>query len=248
MDCMKEAKDRIILALDVDTLEEARSLVRELKEHVGVFKVGLQLFSAVGPEVFKMIEEEGAKCYFDGKYYDIPNTVAKASANIVRHNVDAININILGSSKMITRTIKTVREVTKKENKKLPLMLGVTLLTSYGQRTLTEELGVSVNIEDYTLKLAQIAKESGLDGVVATAEDAIKIRKEFGEDFIIVCPAVRPTWSIVDDQVRVTTPADAIKAGVDYIIIGRPVCNAEDKKAAIQLINTEIEEALVIQY
>jgi len=246
MDCMKEAKDRIILALDVDSLEEARGLVQELKEHVGVFKVGLQLFSAVGPDVFKMIEDEGAKCYFDGKFYDIPNTVAKASANIVRHNVDAININILGSSKMITRTVKTVKEVVKKENKKMPLMFGVTLLTSYGQRTLTEELGVSINIEDYTLKLAQIAKDSGLDGVVATAEDSIKIRKHLGEDFIIVCPAVRPTWSIVDDQVRVTTPADAIKAGVDYIIIGRPVRNVEDKKGAIQLIKTEIEEALVL--
>jgi len=238
------AKDRIILALDVDTLEEARSLVKELKDYVGMFKVGLQLFSAEGPEVFKMIQEEGAQVYFDGKFCDIPNTTAQACANIVKHGVNFLNLNIIGSSKMISKTIKATREVAKKEDRPSPIILGVTLLTSYGQRTLKEELGVSLNIEYYALKLAQIAKENGLDGVVATAEDSVKIRAALGDDFIIVCPAVRPTWSIVDDQVRVVTPADAIKAKVDYIIVGRPIRNAEDKVAATQLIISEIEEAL----
>ena len=238
------AKERIILALDVDTLEEAKSLVQELKDHVGIFKVGLQLFSAVGPDVFKMIQEEGGKIYFDGKYCDIPNTVAQASANIVRHGVDFLNINILGSSKMISKTVKAVKETSKRMDKKSPVILGVTLLTSYGQRTLTEELGICSNIGDYSLKLAQIAKENGLDGVVATAEDSIKIREALGEDFIIVCPAVRPTWSIVDDQVRVVTPADAIKATVDYMVVGRPIRNAEDKVSAAQLIINEIDESL----
>lgn len=239
------AKERIILALDMDTLEEAREVVRELKDHVGMFKVGLQLFSAVGPDVFKMIAEEGAKVYFDGKFCEIPDIAAQASANIVRHGVDFLNINILGSSKMISKTIKACRDVAKKAGRSNPVILGITLLTSYGQRTLTEELGVSLNIEEYALKLAEIAKQNGLDGVVATAEDAIKIRKKFGDDFIIVCPAVRPTWSIVDDQVRVVTPHDAIRSNVDYIIVGRPIRNAEDKAAAADLIAGEILEATV---
>lgn len=239
------AKDRIILALDVDTLEEARDIVQELKEHVGMFKVGLQLFSAVGPDVFKMIADEGAKVYFDGKFCEIPNIAAQASANIIKHGVDFLNINILGSSKMISKTIKASREAAKKAGRPNPIILGVTLLTSYGQRTLTEELGVTLNIEDYALKLAELAKQNGLDGVVATAEDAIKIREKLGEDFIIVCPAVRPTWSIVDDQVRVVTPHDAVRAKVDYIIVGRPIRNAEDRTAAAELIAGEILEAMI---
>lgn len=240
------AKDRIILALDVDTLEEARDIVQELKDHVGMFKVGLQLFSAVGPDVFKMITDEGAKVYFDGKFCEIPNIACQASANIVRHGVDFLNINIMGSSKMIQKSIRAARDVTKKAGRPNPVILGVTLLTSYGQRTLTEELGVSLNIEDYALKLAELAKENGLDGVVATAEDAIKIREKIGEDFIIVCPAVRPTWSIVDDQVRVVTPYDAIRSKVDYIVVGRPIRNAENRTAAAELIVNEISDATVV--
>lgn len=239
------AKERIILALDVDTLDEAKTLVQELKNHVGMFKVGLQLFSAVGPDIFKLIADEGGKVYFDGKFCDIPNTVAQASANIVRHGVDFLNLNVLGSSKMLSKTVKAVREVTKKAGRPNPVILGVTLLTSYGQRTLTEELGVYQNIDDYSLKLAQIAKENGLDGVVATADDARKIRENFGDDFIIVCPAVRPTWSIVDDQVRVVTPQDAIRAKVDYMVVGRPIRKAEDKVAAAELIISEILEASI---
>lgn len=240
------AKERIILALDVDTMEEAQEIVRELKDHVGMFKVGLPLFSSVGPDVFKMIASEGAKVYFDGKFCEIPNIAAQATANIVRHGVDFLNINIMGCSKMIQKSIKAARDVAKKAGKPSPVILGVTLLTSYGQRILTEELGVSLNIEDYVLKLAEIAKENGLDGVVATAEDAVKIRAKLGKDFIIVCPAVRPTWSIVDDQIRVVTPCDAIRAGVDYIVVGRPIRNAESRVAAAELITSEMLDAQVV--
>lgn len=237
------AKDRIVLALDVDTLEEAQELVCELKDYVGMFKVGLQLFTAVGPAVFEMIEQQGAKVYFDGKFHDIPNTVAKASANLVKHEVDFFNINIKGSSKMILKSVKLAKETAKRLEKPMPTILGVTLLTSFGQRTLTEELGVSLNIDDYNLQLAKIAKENGLDGVVATADGASKIKEELGEDFIVLCPAVRPTWSIVNDQVRVVTPSDAIKAGVDYIVVGRPITSSDNRVAAAQLIIDEIEAA-----
>lgn len=238
------AKDRIVLALDVDTMEEAKALVCELKDYVGIFKVGLQLFTSVGPEVFKMIQEEGGKVYFDGKFHDIPNTVAKANANIVKHGVHIFNINITGGSKMLSTSLKLAKETAKHYNLEKPFVLGVTLLSSFGQRTLTEELGVEKNIDDYATKLAKIAKDSGLDGVVANAGDVPKIRKECGKDFIILCPAIRPTWSVVNDQVRVVTPTEAIRAGVDYLVIGRPITASKDKVSAAKLIIDEIEEAL----
>lgn len=239
-----EAKDRIVLALDVDTLEDAKNLVCELKDYVGIFKVGLQLFTAVGPEIFKIIHDEGAKTYFDGKFHDIPSTVAKANANLVKHGVEFFNINITGGSKMLSTSMKLTRETTKHYNLPKPVVLGVTLLSSFGQRTLTEELCVEKNIDDYATTLAKIAKENGLDGVVANAADVPKIRKECGEEFIILCPAIRPTWSVVNDQVRVVTPTEAIRSGVDYLVIGRPITSATDKIAAVKLIIDEIEEAM----
>ncbi len=238
------AKERIILALDVDDFEEARALVQELKDYVGFFKVGLQLFTSCGYKVVEMIQEEGGKVFFDGKFHDIPNTVAKASANLIKNNIDFFDIHIKGGSKMLTSTVKYCNEVAKSLDKERPTILGVTLLSSFGQRTLNQELNVELNIDDYVASLAKIANEACLSGVVASASEAPQIRKICGEDFIIVCPAIRPTWSVVDDQVRVVTPADAINAGIDYMVIGRPVTKAENKVDAIQLIIDEIEDAL----
>lgn len=240
----KSAKDRIILALDVDTLYEARVLVRELKDYVGMFKVGLQLYTAEGADVIKMIQDEGSQVFFDGKFHDIPNTAAKASANLVKSGVNIFNLHIKGGSKMLSTSVKLSRETAKRLELPKPIILGVTLLSSFGQRTLTEELGVKLNIDEYVSSLAKLAKEAGLDGVVASANEAAKIRQVCGEDFTILCPAIRPTWSIVNDQIRVVTPTDAIKAGVDYMVVGRPVTSADDRVAAIKLILDEIEEAL----
>jgi len=238
------AKDKLILALDVDTMEEAKELVSELKEYVGTFKVGLQLFSSVGPDVIKLINDEGAKIFFDGKFHDIPNTVAKASANLVKHGVSFFNIHIQGGSKMITSSIKLARETAKKYGLPKPTILGVSLLTSFGQRTLTEELKVNMNIDDYVSSLAKLAKSSGLDGIICSATDVPKFKKECGEDFIVLCPAIRPTWSVVNDQIRVVTPSDAVRAGVDYMVVGRPITSADDRVTAAKLILDEIEEAM----
>jgi orotidine-5'-phosphate decarboxylase len=153
-------------------------------------------------------------------------------------------MHIQGGSKMIATSIKLAKETSKRYELHKPTILGVTLLTSFGQRTLTEELGVESNIDDYVAKLAKLAKDSGLDGVVASATDIPKIRKACGDDFIILCPAIRPTWSVVNDQIRVVTPTDAIRAGVDYMVIGRPITSAKDKASAARLILDEIEEAL----
>ncbi len=238
------AKDRIILALDVDTLEEVRELVLELKDYVGYFKIGLPLIINCGFEAVRLVEELGAKCYYDGKFHDIPNTVQKSCINLVQNNIDTFNVHIQGGSKMISSAVKAVKAASKRLDKEAPTILGVTLLSSFGQRTLTEELAVEKNIENYVLQLTTLARECGLDGVVASADETKSIRVQTGEDFLIVCPAIRPTWATVDDQIRVDTPRKAILSGADYMVIGRPITKAEDRIAAIKLVIDEIETAL----
>ena len=239
----QSAAERIILALDVDTLEEAKELVVELKDYVGYFKVGLQLYTACGYDSVRMIHDMGSKVFFDAKFHDIPNTVARASANLVKNDVDFFDLHIKGGSKMLSATSRLCREVAKKYDKPIPTILGVTLLSSFGQKTLNQELNVNMNIDEYVSRLAKVALQAKLDGVVALASEVGAIRRVCGDDFIIVCPAIRPTWSVVDDQVRVVTPTDAIEAGVDYMVVGRPVISAKDRIEAITLIIDEIEEA-----
>lgn len=244
IDKPQSGKDRIILALDVDNLREAEELVKELKDYVGYFKIGLPLIVNYGFEAFRLLEEHGAKCYYDCKFHDIPHTVQKACINLVKNNVNFFNVHIQGGSKMTSAVVKASRAAAKSYGLENPTILGVTLLSSFGQKTLTTELCVDKNIEDFVIQLAKVAKETGLDGVIASAEEAKRIRKELGEDFIILCPAIRPTWSSVNDQVRVDTPRDAILAGVDFMVIGRPITSAENRIAAAQLIIDEIETAL----
>lgn len=238
------AKDRIVLALDFNSAEEAERYVILLKDHVGFFKIGLQLAVSEGMETVQMIKKHGGKVFFDGKFNDIPNTVAKASANLLKKGVDFFNVYAVGGSKMMLTTSKLCRETAKKLNMPKPTILAVTMLSSYGQKTLSEELGVTGNIEDYGIHLAKLAKECELDGVVASASEAARIRKELGEDFLIMCPAVRPSWSVVNDQLRAVSPAEAIRAGVDYLIIGRPITSHDDPVAAANLIINEIEDAV----
>ena len=145
---------------------------------------------------------------------------------------------------MVSTTAKLIRETAKKMDIEKPTVLGVTLLSSFGQKTLTEELCVDVNLIDYVSQLTKLALDCGLDGVLASASEAKAIREISGDDFIIVCQAIRPTWSVVNDQIRVVTPTDAIKSGVDYMIIGRPITGAKDRKAAAKLIIAEIEDAI----
>jgi len=237
------AKDRIVLALDTDSLEEVERLVTLLKDYVGCFKVGPQLFTSCAYEAIELIKKHGGKVYFDGKFHDIPTTVAKASSNLIKRGVTSFSAHLAGGSKMLATTVKVARETAKKYDMPKPTILGVTLLSSFGQRTLTEELNVKMNIDEYVAHLTSLAKESQIDGVIASASEAKKIRKEFSEDFIILCPATRPTWSVVNDQIRVVTPSDAIKAGVDYMVVGRPITSADNPVAAANLIIDEIEEA-----
>ena len=238
-------KDRIILALDVESLEEVEELVNELKDYVGYFKIGLPLITSYGYEAVRLIERLGGRCYYDGKFHDIPNTVQKACINLVKNGVKFFNIHLQGGSKMVAGSVKAVNATAKRLGVEPPVMLGVTLLSSFGQRTLTTELCVDKNIDDYVLQLAKLAYDSGLNGVIANAEEAKRIRKEIKDDnFMIVCPATRPTWASVNDQVRVDTPREAILSGVDYLVIGRPITTAENRIVAAQLVLDEITTAL----
>lgn len=239
-----EAKDRIILALDVDDLNEAEKLVVELKDYVGFFKVGLQLFTSYGFNAINMIRDNGGKVYCDLKFHDIPNTVSHACSNLIKHNINFFNLHLQGGSKMVAQAVKTSKDTAKQLEIDPPTILGVSILSSFGQRTLTEELCVEKPIEEYIMSLVKIAKAAGLNGIVAGASEAKRIRQELGDDFIILCPATRPTWAAVNDQVRVDTPTDAIKSGVDYLVIGRPITNADDKIGAVKLIIDEINSAL----
>lgn len=237
------AKDRLVLALDTDSIEEVERLVTLLKDYVGCFKVGPQLFTSCAYEGIDKIKELGGKVYFDGKFHDIPSTVAKAGSNLIKRGVNVFSAHLAGGSKMLTTTVKVARETAKRFEIEAPTILGVTLLSSFGQRTLTEELSVKMNIDEYVSHLTALARESKIDGVIASASEARKIRKEFTDDFIILCPAIRPTWSVVNDQIRVVTPADAIKSGVDYMVVGRPITSSDDPITAANLILDEIEQA-----
>ena len=239
-----EAKDRIILALDVDNMDDVIKYVDLLKDYVGFFKVGLPLMVSCGFEAIDVIKEHGGKVYFDGKFQDIPDCIAQAAVNLMARGIDFFNISATGGSKMLTTTINACNSYAKKNDIEPPVILAVTLLSSFGQKTLTNELGVETNISKYVLNLSRMAKEAGLSGVIAPDTDAAQIKEELGDDFIVVCPAVRPTWAIVNDQIRIVSPTGAIKAGADYIIVGRPVTQAADPTAAAKLIIAEIEEAL----
>ena len=238
------AKERIVLALDFESVEEAEKYVVLLKDYVGYFKVGLQLAISAGMQTVEMIKKHGGKVFFDAKFNDIPNTVAKASAALLKKDVTFFDVNAAGGSKMMMTTAKLCRETAKRMGIKKPTILAVTTLSSLGQKTLSEELGIQSNVEDYGIHFAKIARECEMDGVVASASEAARIRKEIGEDFLIMCPAVRPSWSVVNDQIRAVSPAEAIRAGVDYMIIGRPITSHDNPVAAAKLIINEIEEAV----
>lgn len=239
-------KDKIVLALDVPTKDAALKLVRELKDYTGMFKVGLQLFMSEGFDIIKALQDEGVKIFFDVKLHDIPNTVAQASKSIIQNNIDFFNIHTSGGKIMMSNAVKTANETAFNMNFKKPTILGVTALSSINQEILTSELSINTNVNDYVNKMALLAKESGLSGIVASVLEAKSIRQLCGDNFIILCPGIRPAFAKKDDQQRIATPADAIKAGADYIVIGRAVTAASDRIEAIKMIHEEIAQVYTL--
>ncbi len=241
---MKDAaRKRLIFALDVDEFVEAERWVKLLHRHVGLFKVGKQLFTRCGPEVVHMVRGEGGEVFLDLKYHDIPNTVAMASIEAARLGARMVNVHALGGSEMMARTVAEIDARYPRGAELRPLLLAVTILTSSTDQTL-QEIGIERLVTEMVPRLARLAKQAGMDGVVASPREVPLIREACGPDFLIVTPGVRPAFAALDDQKRVTTPADAIAAGADYLVVGRPIAAAADPAAAAELILEEMAAAL----
>ncbi len=237
------AKNRLVFALDVDSFEEAEHWVKLLHEKVGVFKVGKQLFTRCGPDVVRMIRAEGGEVFLDLKYHDIPNTVAMAGVEACRLGVKMFNVHALGGPEMMQATTSKIDALCASGEVARPLLLAVTILTSSTEETL-RAVGIECPVAEMVPRLARLAKDSGMDGVVASPKEVGLIRDACGKNFVIVTPGVRPAFASMDDQKRVTTPAEAVTAGADYLVIGRPISAAADPVAAADLILEEIEGAL----
>ncbi len=236
-----QTENKIIVALDVATEDEARKIIGEIGGAVGALKIGLQLFTSAGASFVREVVEAGHKVFLDVKFHDIPNTVAKASIEVARLGVWMFNLHASGGSEMMRRTYSEVSEVCERENLVRPKIIGVTVLTSSDENTL-KETGVAEKTETQVLRLAELTAKCGLDGVVASPLETGAIRRNIGrEDFLIVTPGVRPeNAGTNDDQKRVKTPREAIVEGADYLVIGRPVLQAENRLKALRQILEEI--------
>ena len=232
-------RERLVIALDVDNLNQVRSLVRRLAPDVGMFKIGKQLFTHAGPQAVRLIQELGGEIFLDLKFHDIPNTVAKAAVEATRLGVKMFNVHASGSLEMMRATVKEVRRVCRQERRRKPIMLAVTVLTSLNEDDL-KRVGIGGEVADQVVRLALLTKEAGMDGVVASPHEVADIREACGRRFVIVTPGIRPFASNRNDQQRVMTPGDAVRAGVDYIVVGRPILEAKDPVAAAHEIVAEM--------
>jgi orotidine-5'-phosphate decarboxylase len=234
---MMDSRDRLIVALDVSTAAEAQHVVTTIGEAASIYKVGKQLFTTEGPQVVRDLVNSGRRVFLDLKFHDIPNTVAGAVRSACELRVAMLTVHASGGAKMLKAASEAARAAESR-----PLLLAVTVLTSLSQRDL-EEVGVSGTVEAQVVRLASLALDQGVGGVVASAHEARELRKELGTGFRIVTPGVRPAGTEAGDQARVVTPAEAIRAGATHIVVGRPITEAKDPKAAAGKIVAEMDSA-----
>jgi orotidine-5'-phosphate decarboxylase len=234
---------RLIFALDVGSITEALDYVDALTREVGMFKVGKQLFLHAGPQIVQMIRDRGGEVFLDLKFHDIPRTVAKAAAEATRMGVRMFDVHASGSLEMMRRSIGEVTKVCRTQGLRRPKVLAVTVLTSLNRDDL-KRVGVVSGIENQVVRLARLANEAGMDGVVASPQEIAPIRKECGRGFLIVTPGVRLRGKSWEDQKRVTTPEAAIRAGADYLVVGQPIREAADPVAAAREIVAAMERGL----
>ncbi|MGA9771346.1 MAG: orotidine-5'-phosphate decarboxylase [Blastocatellia bacterium] len=233
------AKDRLIVALDVADRASALTLVEQLSGLVGMFKIGSQLFTAEGPDLVREIVRGGEKVFLDLKFHDIPNTVAGAVESAARLGVSILNVHTLGGSEMMRAAAHAVGDrgllwITR------PAVLGVTVLTSMDKTDLAD-VGIGSDLRAEVVRLATLAQDSGLDGIVASPQEIRLIRECItAERFIILTPGIRPAWSAKGDQKRIATPADAIRDGADFLVIGRAITDSDNPRAAAERILEEI--------
>lgn len=229
--------NQIIVALDVDSRAEALRLVGQLRQRVGLFKVGSQLFTAEGPELVREIVRQGEKVFLDLKFHDIPNTVGKAVAAAARLGVSMLTLHTAGGLKMLSAAVAAVNRLPAAVER--PLLLGVTVLTSLADDDLAQ-VGVDAGAALQVSRLAGLAEEAGLGGIVASPEELGPLRRQLGSALKIVTPGIRPAGSDLNDQSRIATPAAALRAGADYLVIGRPITASSDPPASLEKILSEL--------
>jgi orotidine-5'-phosphate decarboxylase len=234
--------DRLLVALDVETLAEAAALLDRLEGVVGGCKIGSQLFTAAGPAAVEAALKRGVRVFLDLKFHDIPNTVAGAVREATRLGVFMLNVHASGGRAMLGAAASAAAEAAREFSVVRPLTLGVTVLTSLDRRSLQAEVGVPASVGAHVLHLATLSREAGLDGSVASPQEIGLLRAALGRRWIIVTPGIRPAES-PDDQKRTATPAAAIAAGADYIVVGRPITAAADPQAAARRIAAELAAA-----
>jgi orotidine-5'-phosphate decarboxylase len=240
----KDAGKKLIFALDAGNYEEALSWVELLSGHVGMFKVGKELFTAAGPKIIESIKDKGQRVFLDLKFHDIPNTVARAAEAAVALGVDMFNVHASGGARMIKEAVSATWACADKLGKERPVLLAVTVLTSLNNDDL-KEIGFQKTTGEMVLRLAGLAQTAGASGVVASPQDIALLRENFGNDFVIVTPGIRSaTETKKDDQKRTLSAYEAIKTGADYIVVGRPIRSAENPLDACWQIVQEIAAGL----
>lgn len=238
------ARDKLIVALDVDSADRALDLFESLRETVSMFKVGSQLFTAVGPDIVRRIVAGGSRVFLDLKFHDIPNTVAAAGIEATRLGVSIFNMHASGGPEMMRRAAEAVAETATRERLAKPKVIAVTLLTSLNQQSL-DQIGINGEPSSVVTRLARSAADCGLDGVVASPQEVEMIRQAVSKpNFVIVTPGIRSSVDLSDDQRRTLTAGGAIRAGADYLVVGRPILNADDPVSEARKFILEIESAL----
>jgi len=232
--------DRLIVALDVDTLEAALGLVERLSGIVSRFKIGSQLFTAAGPAAVEAVHARGGRVFLDLKYHDIPNTVAGAAREATRLGVFMFNVHAGGGLTMMKAAAHAATAAAKEFSRPRPLVIAVTVLTSLDRAALGRELNVPTSVEGHVLHLCRLAHDAGLDGNVASPNEIHAIRTSLGPGWVIVTPGVRPPGGTADDQARIATPRAASAAGAHYLVVGRPVTSASDPARAATDLLAEI--------
>ena len=234
-------KDRLLVALDVERLADAEALLDRLAGVVTGCKIGSQLFTAAGPAAIEAARKRGFGVFLDLKYHDIPNTVAGAVREAARLGVFMLNVHAAGGVAMMRAAAEAAAAAGKERGGARPICLAVTVLTSLDRRALEVEVGVHASVAAHVLALAERAREAGLDGCVASPQEIGLLRRTLGPRWVIVTPGIRPASPVAaDDQLRVATPAAAIRAGADYLVVGRPITGAPDPAAAAAAILSDL--------
>jgi orotidine-5'-phosphate decarboxylase len=229
------AGSRVIVALDFPDAVTARAFVKRVNPTLCRLKVGMELFTSAGPNLVSHLVSSGFDVFLDLKYHDIPTTVARACTQAAGLGVWMVNVHTLGGRHMLAAAREAIDHSTHR-----PLLVGVTLLTSHGNDDLAE-IGLERGLEKQVERLAGIAREAHLDGVVCSPQEASRLRQRFGKEFVLVTPGVRQSADVRDDQRRTLTPAEAVADGADYLVIGRPVTRAPDPVAVLNTIYREIQ-------